>query len=122
MKSECAKPQSNWVIPYGTVPNWRKSKNSYQGVKENKSLNGISSSEKVKHRHKVKRYQLLLTEMQKIREEHPNNDNYGVERMKIALEQKGIHCYRSTVLRTMRMGNSALFPHLYDREPFAKSS
>ena len=25
--------------------------------------------------------------------------------MKIALEQKGIHCYRSTVLRTMRMGN-----------------
>ena len=41
-----------------------------------------------KNRHKVKRWRLLLTEMHRIREEHPDNDNYGVSRMKIALEQK----------------------------------
>lgn len=46
-----------------------------------------------------------MTEMHRIREEHPDNDNYGVSRMKIALEQKGINCSCSTVLRTMRKGN-----------------
>jgi integrase family protein len=58
-----------------------------------------------RNRHKVKKWQLVLTEMHTILEEHEDNDNYGVTRMKIALKQKGIKCSRSTVLRIMRRGN-----------------
>ena len=58
-----------------------------------------------RNRHTVKRWQLLLTEMHTILKEHEDNDNYGVTRMKIALEQRGIKCSRSTVLRIMRRGN-----------------
>lgn len=43
--------------------------------------------------------------MHTILEEHEDNDNYGVTRMKIALKQKGIKCSRSTILRIMRKGN-----------------
>ncbi len=37
--------------------------------------------------------------------EHPDNENYGVERMKIALEQRGIIRSYSTVKRAMKKGN-----------------
>ena len=56
-----------------------------------------------RNRHKVKKWQLVLTEMHTILEAHEDNDNYGVTRMKIELKQKGIKCSRSTVLRIMRM-------------------
>ena len=34
-------------------------------------------------------------------DEHPDNDNYGVKRMNVALEQKGIHVSLRTAYRTM---------------------
>ncbi|MBQ1175772.1 MAG: transposase, partial [Treponema sp.] len=37
--------------------------------------------------------------------ETPENDNYGVERIKIALDQKGIKVSKSTVRRAMKKGN-----------------
>ena len=45
--------------------------------------------------------QLLSVRIGEIRNEHPDNDNYGVNRMQIALEQNGIKVSRRTVYRTM---------------------
>ena len=45
--------------------------------------------------------QLLSVEIQKIIDQHPDNDNYGVLRMKTALEQNGITTSKRTVSRTM---------------------
>lgn len=53
----------------------------------------------------MKRRQLLLIEMHKIIENHPDKDNYVVTGMKIALDQKGIKCSRQKVLMTMRKRN-----------------
>ena len=42
---------------------------------------------------------------QKLLDEHPDNHNYGIERMQLALEQKGIKRSYSTVKRAMQLGN-----------------
>lgn len=50
--------------------------------------------------------QLMLIKMIfEILEEHKDNDNYGVDRMVLALAQKGVKKSRSTVLRAMRAAN-----------------
>lgn len=54
---------------------------------------------------KPKAWQLLLVKIHGILDEHPDNRNYGVERVLIALQQKGVKTSRSTVRRTMRKGN-----------------
>ena len=45
--------------------------------------------------------QLLAVEIRKILDEHPDNDNYGVGRILLALQQNGIHVSRRTVYRAM---------------------
>ena len=47
-----------------------------------------------------------MVEIQNIINEHPDNDNYGVDRILSALEQKKhIKCSRRTVYRAMKEGN-----------------
>ena len=58
-----------------------------------------------KNRSKPKAWQNLLAEMHKILDEDGENSNYGVERMRIALEQRGITRSFSTVKRAMARGN-----------------
>ena len=53
----------------------------------------------------MKHWQLLLVEIHKILSQDPENDNYGIERIRLALEQRGIKVSRSTVIRAMRKGN-----------------
>jgi putative transposase len=48
---------------------------------------------------------MLLAEIHKILGEHMDNDNYGVERMMIALNEHGIKRSYSTVKRSMIKGN-----------------
>lgn len=55
----------------------------------------------LKNRNKPTARKLLSVEIQTILDEHPDNDNYGVRRMLVALEQKGIHVSQRTVYRTM---------------------
>jgi len=54
---------------------------------------------------KLKAWQLLLVKIYEILDEHPDNINYGIDRVMIALEQKGEKYSRSTVIRAMRKGN-----------------
>ena len=54
---------------------------------------------------KPKAWQLLLVKIFEILDEHPDNSNYGIERIMIALQQKGEKMSRSTVIRAMRKGN-----------------
>ena len=54
---------------------------------------------------KPKAWQKLLAEMHKILEEDEENKNYGVRRMQIALEQRGIKRSLSTIRRAMARGN-----------------
>ena len=54
---------------------------------------------------KPKAWQKLLAEMHKILEEDEENKNYGVRRMQIALEQRGIKRSLLTVRRVMARGN-----------------
>ncbi len=49
-------------------------------------------------------WQLLLVKIREILAEHPDNSNYGVKRMRLALEQKDIIESRSTVRRAMKKG------------------
>ena len=58
-----------------------------------------------RNRNKVKHWQLLLVEIHKILSQDPENDNYGIQRMRLALEQRGIKVSRSKVIRAMRKGN-----------------
>ena len=58
-----------------------------------------------RNRSQPKAWQLLLSEIHKILAEHPDNDNYGVERMMLALAQRGISRSYSTVKRAMKNGN-----------------
>ena len=44
----------------------------------------------IRNRNKKSAAQRLLDEIYKILDEHPDNHNYGIERMQLALEQKGI--------------------------------
>lgn len=54
---------------------------------------------------KPKAWQLLLVKIHGILDEHPDNRNYGIDRIMIALEQRGEKASRSTVIRAMRKGN-----------------
>lgn len=45
--------------------------------------------------------QLLSVQVRQILDVHPDNDNYGIERMRMALEQQGIRVSRATVYRVM---------------------
>lgn len=58
-----------------------------------------------RNRSRPKAWQILLAEIHKILAEHPDNDNYGIERMMIALKQRGISRSYSTVKRAMKQGN-----------------
>ena len=58
-----------------------------------------------RNRKKVKAWQKLLAQMHEILEEDEENKNYGVRRMQIALEQRGIKRSLSTVRRVMARGN-----------------
>ncbi|MDC7225135.1 MAG: hypothetical protein PQJ61_00050 [Spirochaetales bacterium] len=51
---------------------------------------------------KPKAWQLLLVKIHGILDEYPDNSNYGIERIMIALEQRGYKSSRSTVIRAMR--------------------
>ena len=53
----------------------------------------------------MKAWQKLLAQMQEILDEDEENKNYGVRRMQIALEQRGIKRSLSTVRRAMARGN-----------------
>ena len=48
--------------------------------------------------------QLLLVKIKEIVKEHPDNHNYGVDRILLALLQKGIQVSRRTVYRAMQEG------------------
>ena len=49
-------------------------------------------------------WQLLLVKIKQIIAQHPDNDNYGVERVRLALEQGGVLASKSTVRRAMKKG------------------
>lgn len=54
---------------------------------------------------KPRKWQDLLVEIHRILNEEPDNDNYGAERMLMALTQKGIQTSLSSVRRALRNGN-----------------
>ena len=56
-------------------------------------------------RNKPRAWQLLLVKIHGILDEHPDNKNYGIDRVHIALQQMGVTVSRSTVIRAMRKGN-----------------
>jgi transposase InsO family protein len=58
-----------------------------------------------RNRNKPKAWQLLLVQIYEILDEHPDNSNYGINRIHIALQQKEVEVSRSTVIRAMRKGN-----------------
>lgn len=49
-------------------------------------------------------WQLFLVQIRKVYEENPDNRNYGLGRILLALEQKGVTVSRSVVRRTMKKG------------------
>lgn len=53
----------------------------------------------LKAKEKPYKYKDLLVSIEKIRKEHPDNINYGVPRLQIALERKGYRISRSTLYR-----------------------
>ena len=55
----------------------------------------------LKNKAKPTARELLSVEIRAILNEHPDNDNYGVNRMVTALAQKGVRVSRRTVYRTM---------------------
>ena len=55
-----------------------------------------------RNQNKPKKRELLLVEIQKILSEHPDNDNYGYDRIHTALNQRGIGVSKYTVYRTMK--------------------
>ena len=55
----------------------------------------------LKNRSKPKARELLSVKIQAILDKHPDNDNYGVNRMKTALEQDGVIVSKRTVYRAM---------------------
>ena len=52
----------------------------------------------------TKPWQLLLVKIREIYAETPGNRNYGVRRIQLALEQRGIRVSRSGVRRAMKRG------------------
>lgn len=59
----------------------------------------------LRNRSKPKKRQLLLVEIFKILNEHPDNANYGVKRMRTALRNRGIDVSEGTVRRAMKEGD-----------------
>lgn len=55
----------------------------------------------LKNKGKPTSRQLLSVKIKEIIEEHPDNDNYGIHRIGLALEQKSIKVSRRTIYRTM---------------------
>lgn len=55
----------------------------------------------LKNRNKPTARKLLSVQIQAILDEHPDNKNYGIDRLQTALERKGIHVSRRTIYRTM---------------------
>ena len=55
----------------------------------------------LKNRNKPSAQKLLSVKIQEILDAHPDNSNYGIERMQTALDQKGIHVSRRTIYRAM---------------------
>ena len=55
----------------------------------------------LKNRNKPTARQLLSVKIQETPDAHPDNNNYGIERMQTALSQKGIRVSRRTVYRAM---------------------
>lgn len=49
-------------------------------------------------------WQLLLVKIKQVYVKHPDNDNYGVNRICLALEQGGISVSKSAVRRAMKKG------------------
>lgn len=58
-----------------------------------------------RNRNKPKAWQILLSKIYEILDEHPENRNYGIDRILLALNQRGENHSRSTVIRAMRKGN-----------------
>ena len=56
----------------------------------------------LKNKSKPKARELLSVEIRAILDKHPDNDNYGVNRIRTALEQAGIKVSRRTVYRAMK--------------------
>jgi transposase InsO family protein len=56
------------------------------------------------HSCKPKPWQLLLVKIKQVYAKHPDNDNYGVNRVRLALEQDGSTVSKSTVRRAMKKG------------------
>ena len=56
----------------------------------------------VRNRARKTKRQLLLVKIKEILAEHPDNDNYGYDRVHKALKQAGIDVSRATVYRTMK--------------------
>ena len=56
----------------------------------------------LKNRSKPTARERLSVKIQRILDEHPDNDNYGVLRMRTALEQRGIRVSQRTVYRAMK--------------------
>ena len=54
------------------------------------------------NRNKLTKRQLLSVRIKEILSQHPDNDNYGVDRMRLALLQEGIDVSRTTVYRAMK--------------------
>ena len=56
----------------------------------------------LRNREKRNRRQLLAVKIDAILAEHPDNRNYGVDRVCLALEQDGVDVSRRTVYRVMK--------------------
>ncbi len=59
---------------------------------------------RLSHACEPKSWQLLLVKIKQVYAQHPDNDNYGVDRVRLALEQDGITVSKSTVRRAMKKG------------------
>ena len=59
----------------------------------------------LKNKDKPSKRQLLLVKINEILSEHPDNANYGYDRIHKALEIRGIKVSRNTVYRAMKDGN-----------------
>ena len=55
----------------------------------------------LKNKDKPTARQLLSVKIREILDEHPDNSNYGIDRMETALERKGVRVSRRTIYRTM---------------------
>lgn len=74
-------------------------------VKDVCAVLGVSESgyyRYLRNKERPRKDELLSTAMKEILDEHPCNDNYGVPRMLLALEQRGIRAGKRRITRLMR--------------------